>query len=72
MVVLVYILFSFHDLELTLVKSEDDMMLEGKVNTFKKYLKDIDRLGKGDKINKITLIWYKYKFLYSEFRKSIA
>lgn len=69
--VLVYI-FSFHDLELTLVKSEDDMMLEGKVNTLRKYLKDADRLEQGDKINKISLIWYKYEVLSSVFRESVV
>lgn len=69
--VLVYI-FSFHDLELTLVKSEDDMMLEGKVNTLRKYLKDVDRLEHGDKINKISIIWYKYEVLSSIFRKSVV
>lgn len=46
LVVLVCILFSFHNLELTLVKLEDDMMLEQKANTFRKYLKDIAKLEK--------------------------
>lgn len=40
LVVLVYVL-SFHGLDLTLVKSEDDMMVEGQEHTLEKYLKDV-------------------------------